>query len=295
MAEPNPPADGARTRRIARARRFLMCPPTHFDVLYSINPWMEPAKPTDPGLALEQWDRLRSLFHGLGHEVELIDPLEDQPDMVFAANGATVIEGRVLSARFRHPERAAEGPAFGAWFLDRDYDVMPARHINEGEGDLLVVGDRLLAGSGFRTSRRSHVEAAEFFDRAVVGLTLVDPHYYHLDTALGVLDDDEIMYYPPAFSLESQRRLKELFPTAILANRSDAEVLGLNAVSDGRHIVLPSAATGLMDQLQARGYLPIGVDLSELLKAGGGVKCCTLELRERRPAISEGKDSNDQL
>jgi N-dimethylarginine dimethylaminohydrolase len=275
---------GGTALRPARARRYLMCRPTHFDVVYAINPWMEPTKPTDPGLAAEQWERLRSLFHGLGHEVELVDPLAGQPDMVFAANGATVVDGRVLAARFRHPERAAEGPAFGAWFSERGYDVRPAEHVNEGEGDLLVVGDLILAGSGFRTTRRAHAEAEEFFGRTVVGLTLVDPRFYHLDTALGVLDDDEIMYYPPAFAPESRRRLEELFPTAVRAGRADAEVLGLNAVSDGRHVVLPSAATGLKEQLWARGYLPIGVDLSELLKAGGGVKCCTLELRDERPA-----------
>jgi N-dimethylarginine dimethylaminohydrolase len=31
--------------------------------------------------------------------------------------------------------------------------------------------------------------------------------------------------------------------------------------------------------LRERGYVPVGVDLSELLKAGGSVKCCTLEIR----------------
>ena len=56
-------------------------------------------------------------------------------------------------------------------------------------------------------------------------------------------------------------------------------MLGLNAVSDGRHVVLPSAAVDLADQLRERGYVPVGVDLSELLKAGGSVKCCTLEIR----------------
>ena len=56
-------------------------------------------------------------------------------------------------------------------------------------------------------------------------------------------------------------------------------VLGLNAVSDGRHVVLPSAADRPRRQLRERGYEPSGVDLSELLKAGGSVKCCTLEIR----------------
>ncbi|HET9973848.1 MAG TPA: hypothetical protein VFQ68_36835 [Streptosporangiaceae bacterium] len=28
-----------------------------------------------------------------------------------------------------------------------------------------------------------------------------------------------------------------------------------------------------------RGFVPVGVDMSELLKGGGGATCCTLELR----------------
>ena len=56
-------------------------------------------------------------------------------------------------------------------------------------------------------------------------------------------------------------------------------MLGLNAVSDGRHVVLPVQARGLAAQLSERGFTPVGVDMSELLKGGGGAKCCTLELR----------------
>ena len=56
-------------------------------------------------------------------------------------------------------------------------------------------------------------------------------------------------------------------------------MLGLNAVSDGRHVVLPVQATELAAKLVAHGFEPIGVDLSELRKSGGGPKCCTLELR----------------
>jgi N-dimethylarginine dimethylaminohydrolase len=50
-------------------------------------------------------------------------------------------------------------------------------------------------------------------------------------------------------------------------------------VSDGRNVVLPIEATGLADQLITRGYEPVLLDISELRKAGGGPKCCTMELR----------------
>ncbi|MFI6156437.1 dimethylargininase [Kitasatospora sp. NPDC051170] len=266
--------------RTARPRRYLMCRPTHYTVDYAINPWMDPAQPTDTALALRQWERLHRTYRLLGHTVELIDPVPGLPDMVYAANGATVLGGRALVASFRYPERAPESDAYQAWFRARGYrEVHRAAHVNEGEGDHLVIGGRILAGTGFRTSRAAHAETARLLGVPVVGLTLVDPRFYHLDTALAVLADDHVMYHPEAFDADSRRVLRTLFPDAILADREDAEHFGLNAVSDGRRVLLPEAAKNLAGRLAEYGYEPIPVDVSELLKGGGGAKCCTLELR----------------
>ncbi|MGW2817879.1 dimethylargininase [Streptomyces sp. NPDC001415] len=267
--------------RRQRPRRYLMCRPSHFDVTYSINPWMDPSKPVDTELAVAQWERLHSLYRELGHRVDLIDPVPGLPDMVYAANGATVVDGKVLGARFRNAERTAEGPAYLDWFRTNGFtDLHDPEHINEGEGDFLVTGSWVLAGRGFRSTPQGHAEAQEFFGRPVIGLELTDPRYYHLDTALAVLDTDEVMYHPQAFSPGSRAVLERLFPDAAIAAPQDAAAFGLNAVSDGLHVVLPEAATGLAEQLRARGFEPVGIDLSELLKGGGSVKCCTLELRE---------------
>jgi N-dimethylarginine dimethylaminohydrolase len=62
-------------------------------------------------------------------------------------------------------------------------------------------------------------------------------------------------------------------------SEEDAGILGLNSISDGYNVVIAKRAVGFEKQLRERGYNPIGVDLSELLRGGGGVKCCTLELR----------------
>lgn len=257
-----------------------MCSPRYFDVCYSINPWMDPSRPTSAANGLGQWKYLYDLFVELGHDVRLVQPRPGLPDMVFTANGATVIDGKVLIARFRHAQRRDESRAYVEWFHKQGWtEVRMARHCNEGEGDFLFTGNEVLAGKGFRTVRAAHDEFGEFFERPVVSLTLVDPYFYHLDTALSVLDHGEVMYYPQAFHEESQEVLASRFPDAILASRADAEVFGLNAFSDGKHVVLPEAATGLAGQLRERGFEPIGVELVELLKAGGSVKCCTLELR----------------
>ena len=276
-----PSAIAART---ATRRHYLMCRPEHFAVHYSINPWMDPRVPVDRDRALAQWDALRRTYLDLGHRVDLLDPVPGLPDMVFAANGATVVDGVVLGARFRHPQRAAEAAAHLAWFRAAAgagvvRRVVEPRYVNEGEGDLLVVGGLVLAGTGFRTDPRAHAEAEAVLGRPVLPLELVDPRYYHLDTAVAVLDDTTIAWLPEAFSPASQDLLRARFPDAVVADPADAAVLGLNAVSDGRHVVLPAQATRLAAELAERGFTPVPVDLSELRKGGGGPKCCTLEVR----------------
>lgn len=278
-ASPAPTAPGPAGPAVRR-RRYLLCPPEHFAVEYAINPWMDPDRPVDRAAALRQWRGLASVLRSLGHRVDLLAPEPGLPDMVFTANGATVVDGRVLVARFRHRERAGESAAHRRWFAAARFpQVRTAAEVNEGEGDLLAAGPRILAASGFRTTTAAHREAERVFGLPVVSLRLTDPHYYHLDTALAVLDDSRVMYYPDAFAPETRRLLRRLYPDAILADASDAAAFGLNAISDGRHVVLPDGARGLAEQLRAAGFVPVPVDLPELRKAGGGPKCCVLELR----------------
>ncbi|MEQ3550393.1 dimethylargininase [Pseudonocardia nematodicida] len=260
-----------------------MCRPEHFTVSYRINPWMRPEHATDTALALDQWTRLYDTYRDLGFDVSLIDPLPGLPDMVYAANGGQVVDGVALTARFRHAERAAEGPAYAGWFRAHGFDVREAREVNEGEGDLLLVGKTIYAGTGFRTDPAAHDEVAATFGREVVSLRLVDPRYYHLDTAFAVLDPDggpgSVAYLPSAFDAPSRAVLADRFPDAVLVGEADAAVLGLNCFSDGRHVVHAAQARAFAADLRERGFETVPVDLSELRRGGGGIKCCTLELR----------------
>lgn len=272
-------------------RHYLMCEPTFFEVRYSINPWMDPSIPTSKHRTLSQWRTLHDVLVSLGHLVDLVEPVDGLPDMVYSANGGVVVDGRVLVGRFRHPERKEESPAYMKWFRERGWEVRQARYINEGEGDFLCAGDVILAGTGFRSEPRAHEEAQEFFGKPVLGLQLIDERYYHLDTALAVLSDNEVMYNPEAFSPESRTLLAERFPDAIHCDEVDAEVFGMNAVSDGLHVILPKQAKRLPQQLKERGFIPISLDMTELLKGGGGAKCCTLELRKREEIAGVRRNS----
>jgi len=265
--------------RVAHKRRYLMCRPEHFTVSYSINPWMEPANPTDTAKAVAQWQVLHDTYLELGHEVELIDPLPGFPDMVYTANGGFVIDGVAYGPEFRYVERQGESPAFIDWFRANGFDTRVPEEVNEGEGDFLLAGDVILAGTGFRSTGDSHAEVGRIFGREVVSLTLVDPRFYHLDTALAILDPVVEEGAEPGVAYLPHAELERRFPNAIRVSDEDGAVFGLNSASDGLNVIISPRAKGFEAQLRERGYNPILVDLSELLLGGGGIKCCTLELR----------------
>ncbi|MFB9851811.1 dimethylargininase [Micromonospora andamanensis] len=270
-------------QRVPRKRTYLMCSPEHFAVEYAINPWMDVTAPVDAELAVKQWDRLRETLVGLGHEVHLLVPEPGLPDMVYAANGAFMVDGTVYGARFKHEQRAAEAATHRAFHESQGWRFIAPNETNEGEGDFAYLpeahGGLVLAGYGFRTELPAHAEAQEALGRPVVSLRLVDPRFYHLDVALASIDDGNVVYYPGAFSSASQRVLNQLFPDAVLADDEDALAFGLNLVSDGANVVLNSEATRLAGRLKAAGYTPVPVELAELKKGGGSVKCCIAELR----------------
>ena len=192
--------------------------------------------------------------------------------MVYAANGGYVLDGIAFGAKFEYPERQPEGPAYMDWFRANGFEVREPVATNEGEGDMLLVGDTIYAGTGFRTDPASHDELREIYGREVVTLKLIDPSFYHLDTAFAVLDSnggaDSVAFLPKAFDAASLDVLDERFPDAIHVNDADAAVLGLNSFSDGLNVVIASRATDFERQLTERGFVPHGLDLSELLLGG---------------------------
>lgn len=265
------------TRQAIR-QRYLMCRPSHFEVSYSINHWMDLEVPVDTRLALKQWTVLLETFQSLGHEVEVMDDVPGLPDMVFTANAGIVRGDLALVSRFQSHHRQAEEPYFERWFASQGFVVHRPEVINEGEGDFLWTGSLMLGGSGFRSDARAASGVTDILGVPATTLQLIDPRWYHIDTALCVLDSKTIAFVPEAFSEGSIRALRTICPNPIEVSIADAEWFALNAVSDGKNVVVAEQARSFQIQLTERGFTPVPVDMSEFLKSGGGAKCCTLIL-----------------
>jgi N-dimethylarginine dimethylaminohydrolase len=280
--------------------RFLMCPPDHYAVAYSINPWMDPATWSQNDRALakaarREWVALRRTLSELGATIELVPAAAGLPDLVFTANSAVVLDGKALMARFRHRERQGEGPHYETALraLQGRGHIMsvvalPDGLVLEGAGDCVwdVARNLFWMGYGPRSDLAAREAVADTFGVEVVALELADPRFYHVDTALSALPGGELMYVPGAFTAAGRAAIAERTSPGERIAIADANAgrLAANTVCVGDALVMPGCGEDLWRVLEARGYRVMVVPLPAFLRSGGAAFCLTLRLDRRSAA-----------
>lgn len=261
-------------------RSLLLCKPDFYSVDYEINPWMHINIQPDRELALAQWEGYVGLLKELKIKVELIEPVEGLPDMVFTANGGLLYKDKFIVSNFRFQERRGEAACFERWFKERGSEIikLPEEVFFEGEGDAFIVGDTLIAGYRFRSEIRSHNLLSEILDMRVISIELVSPNFYHLDTCFVPLDRETALIYPGAFDSYGLKAISNIFPNIIEAGDEDAAKFCCNAVVSGRDIIMNKSSGELTGALKERGFTPHELDFSEYIKSGGSAKCLALKL-----------------
>ena len=260
--------------------KLLMCRPDFFGIEYEINPWMHLDNRVDPSRAQRQWQALHDLYVEMGQSIEVVKPVPGLPDMVFTANSAVIWQDKVVLSHFHHPERQGEEPYYKDFFTSRGMQVheLDRSLSQEGAGDFLFVGGRLFAGFGFRTERQTHEVVAAILGVDVISLELVDAHYYHLDTCFTALDDRTVLINPDAFTPASLAKIHANIERVVGAPADVAAGFACNAFAVGDTVVSSPTIENMRAQLGELGFQVKGLDMSEFMKAGGGVRCLTLPL-----------------
>jgi len=263
--------------------RLLVCPPDYFQIDYEINPWMRRANAVDPARAVGQWHALMHvLTHDVGAGLERMRPVENLPDMVFTANAGIVVGRRALVSRFRHLERQREEVYFEQWFREQGYEVLTLDKTLyfEGAGDLLGFPDTWFGGYRQRSEIRAFPRLGEIFQREIIPLELIDSRFYHLDTCFCPLSGGDLLYFPTAFDRYGQAAIAQRITEdrRVAVPEEEALRFACNAVSVGKHVVIPAGCPKTTQLLEARGYRTFAVHLDEFMKSGGAAKCLTLAL-----------------
>jgi len=273
---------------LPRPRRVVLTTPTHFDVEYVINPHMsENVGAVQKEVAWQQWKALRATYTALDCPPVLVNGQAGLPDMVFCANQTlpfydpdTATKGVVLS-RMHSEHRADEVPYYARFFKDRGYRVETLPEDLdadfEGMGDALWHPGRCLlwGGYGYRTSPEAYEALSSLLDLPIAALRLVDPDYYHLDTCLCPLDAEHALVAPQAFNETGRALIDALFDTPIeVPDREARHQFACNAhCPDGTHVLIQEGCERTNEQLRDHDFVPVELDTSEFLKAGGSVFC----------------------
>jgi len=234
--------------------------------------------PVQKSVAQKQWDRLRLTLERTGVQVHEMDQVKGLPDMVFCCNAGIAYKNKVYLAHFRHPERQGEREHYKKWFEAHGFEVHgDTEHFFEGGGDACFAGNKLFAGFGFRSQREVYDKIQKMGDFTTVLCEMKDNRFYHLDTCFFPLSTELAMWFPAAFTEETQKRMKKEIEL-IAVPEADALKFACNAISSGNTVMLPNGCPKTKEILVKKGFEVVDIDMSEFLKAGGACQCLIMKL-----------------
>jgi glutamate dehydrogenase/leucine dehydrogenase/N-dimethylarginine dimethylaminohydrolase len=276
------------------ARVFYLVEPNNNGPGTSGTARMDMEKQPEPTIVSEQWRQLHSLLIRIGAPVVVDRASEHAPNEVIAGDAGLAYEKNgiryFIASRFREPSRQGETLLFEAAFERRGFHVIRnlfnSGEYFGGEGDLLEHQGILFGGwvdpsmPWARSHASAHEKVAQTVGLPLVLLKLVNPDFYHLDTALTFLDDDTVMAYMPAFDGESQMELERRFDVPgkrlIRLSEADAKLFAANAIVFGRKLVMNTVSDELAAELNELGFEVFRTPMSEFRKSGAATKASVL-------------------
>ncbi|MGH8940432.1 MAG: arginine deiminase-related protein, partial [Actinomycetes bacterium] len=174
------------------------------------------------------------------------------------------------------------------WFGERGYrtsrmaDAGPAAF---EAGDAFLFGDTLLVADGPRTDLASHAVLADTLGVRVAGVGVVHPALYHLDLSFCPLDETKAIVAPAAWDRAGRDTVMSLVPEPLVIDEDEAYTFCANSVVVGDVVVMPAGVPPrVARRIEAWGFGVATVDVSELHKGGGSIRCMTLPLDTRLDA-----------
>ncbi len=258
---------------------ILVCASDYFRIEYVINPWMDVRNNADKSEVLLQYRKLLDTLSRAGVRFRGIAPDPKFPDMVYTANYGFITGKKFIKANFKYEQRRGEATLAENYFRQMGYKVysLPENIYFEGEGDLLYTGKKYFVGWGKRTMKEVVPYLKEMLEGEVIDLELVDPYYYHLDTCFAPLNEDTVVINPKSFTPVGIEKIHKHFTNVILTSEQDNKVLACNMVVSGKNVVVGEGITKeFKTNLEKFGYTVFETPMSQYIKGGGSVKCCSL-------------------
>lgn len=231
----------------------------------------------------EEFNLLVQTYQNLGIEVFFLPPSETYPDSVFARDfGACLKDGYILG-RFKHEYRKNERKAYEKKM--QELNIPQLFKVHEGYfegGDFFFLDDKtIVIGLLERTNQIGYQEIKEHFKNQYEVLFVEsDPEFLHLDMCFNLIDEHLALICKDAFDISFLQELQKRNIELIEVSKKDIFRHGLNVQALGDKKVLALKKNHDINlQIKQKGYEVIELDITEILKCGGGIHCMTFPLK----------------
>ncbi len=227
-------------------------------------------------LLADQLARVVRVRAAAGVPVVDIEPTPDLPFQFNVRDAAVVIGSRLVLGRMARAARVSEPAVLGA-ALDAESVVTLAAGQLEG-GDIAVTPDEVFVGLGERTDERGYASLRDLLNgtRQVTPIRLA-AGVLHLDLAANLLSPDVGVLHRPSIAGDLPKSLREVEWIEVTDDEFIEQAANILVLERGM-VMLDARHQRLQNALVIRGFRCITVQLDEITKVGGGVRCMTLPL-----------------
>lgn len=227
-------------------------------------------------LLVEQHAGVVHALTAAGVQVVDVDPIPDLPFQFNVRDAAVMISSRLILGRMARAVRMSEPAALAAALGAESIVTVPAGQL-EG-GDITVTPDEVFVGLGERTDDSGCASLRDLLSgtRKVTPIRLA-VGVLHLDVAVNLLSPDVGVLHRPSIVDDLPKSLREVEWIEVTDNEFAEQAVNMLVLDRGT-VMLDARHKRLQDALVNRGFRCIAVQLDEITKVGGGVRCMTLPL-----------------
>lgn len=280
----------------ALPRAVFMVEPEGFSVSTESavdNVYMNLHSEADPQRALAQSRALTEALRRAGVSVRVFPGMADAPDGVFPNNVFATIPGRLIIGNMYHPGRRLEAARedIRAHFQVRGYtlaDLSQQPCIAELTGPLILDRARKIGFCGMteRVDEAGLAAMHEAFDlRLSFGFDLLASEY-HTNVVMSVLAGRACVICPESFTDAAvPEAISRAFPgRTLMLSEAEKNAFAGNCIAlTDKHLFMSETGRRALDPerlqtLQGWGFELCSVELDEIEKAGGSLRCMVAEI-----------------
>ena len=250
-------------------------------------PINEIAKKWTPELDVKKMEKehemLVKAYEDNGVEVVFLEADKERPNSVFSRDfGGCVKEGYILG-KFKEPLRYKEYTDYKKKM--EELGIPAIVEVEEGlfeGGDFAFLNENTIAlGMIARTNLKGYEEIKSGLAKygyEVIGVPCKE-EYLHLDMCFNLVDDHLAVAYKKGLPENFLKKLDELGIEIIEVEEEAIFKHGCNLQALGdKKVISLKQNTYVNEELRKRGMKVIELDITEILKAGGGPHCMTFPL-----------------